>query len=399
MHAPVRSTAVAGTLTLALLIGLTACDLVPGSPDGEPVTPSATANDSSPATDNPATDNPTPSADSPTLPTGVPGPPRDIVTGLDVPWSVAALPDGSALVSLRDEARVVRVRADGSTSPVRAPGADGTVPDIAPAGEGGLLGLAVSPDFEGDHAVFSYATTDRGNEVTRWRLEGDTLVDPRPLVTGIAKAGNHNGGRLAFGPDGMLYVSTGDATNRDAAQDPGSLSGKILRITADGEPAPGNPFPGSPVWSLGHRNVQGLGWAADGTMYASEFGQDRFDELNLITPGGNYGWPSVEGSDGEGGFIDPLVTWPVAEASPSGLLVTGDAVYLAALRGRRLWRVPLVDGAVGPPQALLADQLGRLRDVVLSPDRTALWVLTSNTFRGTPRAGDDRLVELPLTPG
>jgi glucose/arabinose dehydrogenase len=219
---------------------------------------------------------------------------------------------------------------------------------------------------------------------------------PRPGVQWLPSAANHNGGRLAFGPDGYLYVTTGDAGNRSAAQDRNSLAGKILRITASGRPALGNPFPGSAVWSLGHRNVQGIGWAEDGTMYASEFGQDRLDGLNRITPGGNYGWPEVEGSDGDGGFIDPLATWATDDSSPSGIAVTGDAVYLAALRGERLWRVPLNEGAIGSPQGLLTRELGRLRDVALAPGG-GLWVLTSNTFRGQPRAGDDRLVLLPLT--
>jgi glucose/arabinose dehydrogenase len=195
----------------------------------------------------------------------------------------------------------------------------------------------------------------------------------------------------------MLYASTGDATAGAAAQDAASLSGKILRLAPDGAPAPGNPFPGSPVWTLGHRNVQGFGWDAQGRMFADEFGQDRFDELNLIEPGHNYGWPHVEGTGGTAeGFTDPLVTWPTDQASPSGLLVTGDAVYLAALRGERLLRVPLSDGRVGRPQAYLTGELGRLRDVTLAPDGLSLWVLTNNTARGVPKPGDDRLVRLPL---
>jgi glucose/arabinose dehydrogenase len=197
----------------------------------------------------------------------------------------------------------------------------------------------------------------------------------------------------------MLYATTGDATDGRAAQESGSLAGKILRLTPDGQPAPGNPFAGSPVWSLGHRNVQGIGWDAAGRMYASEFGQNRLDELNLIKPGANYGWPHVEGSGGAPRFTDPLVTWTTDEASPSGILVTGDAVYLAALRGERLWRVPLADGRVGTPEPLLVGDLGRLRDVVLAPDGGSLYVLTNNTARGTPRAGDDRLVRLPSPEG
>ena len=377
-----------GAVLVAVLVG--GCV---SSPGGDPVTPPEPT--SAPPVSASPSNTASPTASTPTLPTGVPGPPTVLVADLDVPWSVAELPDGGALMSLRDRATIVRMAPGGAVVPVVAPGPEGTVPEVVPGGEGGLLGLALDPDDP--TSLFVYATRESDNAVTRWTLDGESMRDPVPVVTGIPKAGNHNGGRLAFGPDGFLYVATGDAQNRDNAQDPGSLGGKILRITRDGAPAPGNPFPGSPVWTLGHRNVQGLGWAADGAMYASEFGQNRLDELNLIQPGSNYGWPHTEGSDGEGGFVDPLVTWSTGEASPSGLLVTGDAVYLAALRGERLWRVPLVGpGQVGPPEAYLSGQLGRLRDVVLAPSGRALWVLTNNTARGDPAPDDDKLVELAL---
>ncbi|MFP5346269.1 MAG: PQQ-dependent sugar dehydrogenase [Actinomycetes bacterium] len=383
-------------LALAAALVLSGCSMGGSQPRGSAATPSGSASPATAAATTTAAP-PATSATSPTrsLPSGVPGTPRDVVTGLDVPWSIAVLPDGSALLSLRDEARILRVRTDGTKTPVAAPGPGGKIPDVAPSGEGGLLGLAVSPDDATQ--VFVYATTAQDNRVTRWTLQGDALTDPRLLLSGIPKGVTHNGGRLAFGPDGDLYVTTGDAGNGANSQNPSSLGGKILRITADGAPAPGNPTPGSPVWSLGHRNVQGIGWAADGTMYASEFGQNRLDELNRIVPGGNYGWPEVEGPGGGGRFINPLVTWPTDEASPSGLAVTADAVYLAALRGERLWRVPITGpGTVGTPTAYLQGTLGRLRNVVLNPDRTGLWVLTGNTFRGSPRAGDDRLVDVPL---
>jgi glucose/arabinose dehydrogenase len=335
--------------------------------------------------------------DPATRATGTPGPPQDVATGLQVPWSVVALPDGSALITLRDEARLVRIAPDGSKHPVVATGPDGAVPGVHPDGEGGLLGAALSPSFATDHLVYLYLTSAEDNRIVRAGLQGDRLGAPQVILDGIPKANLHNGGRLGFGPDGMLYASTGDATDGGAAQDLHSLAGKILRLTPDGAPAPGNPFPGSPVWTLGHRNVQGFGWDAQGRMFASEFGQNRLDEINLIEPGHNYGWPHVEGTGGTDlGFTDPLVTWPTDEASPSGLLVTGDAVYLAALAGQRLWRVPLADGRLGRPEALLDGDLGRLRDVVLAPDGRSLWVLTNNTARGVPKPGDDRLVRLPL---
>jgi glucose/arabinose dehydrogenase len=158
------------------------------------------------------------------------------------------------------------------------------------------------------------------------------------------------------------------------------------------------------VWSLGHRNVQGIGWAADGTLFASEFGQNTWDELNVITPGANYGWPTVEGAPaqpGDEGFVAPVATWSTSDASPSGVAVTEEGVYLAGLRGRTLWRVPITRGtapvqASGAPQPLLAGELGRLRDVVVAPDGS-LWVLTNNTDgRGDPRPGDDRIVRVTV---
>jgi len=217
------------------------------------------------------------------------------------------------------------------------------------------------------------------------------------ILDGIPKGANHTGGRLAFGPDGFLYATTGDIYQADRAQDRDSLGGKILRMTADGEPAPDNPFD-SLVWSWGHRNVQGLGWAVDGRMFASEFGQDTWDELNLIESGGNYGWPDVEGEgDGGGDFVSPLHVWRTSEASPSGLAVTREGIYLAGLRGQTLWRVPLTADGTGEPQALLQDH-GRLRHVIEAPDG-ALWVLTNNTDgRGNPRGGDDRILRVEIEP-
>jgi len=372
----------------AVTLALGACT---GDDDAGP-SPSSTA-PSSATTAGVSTATPGPSGPATVEVTDV----RDIVTGLDVPWGVAFLPDGAALVTLRDAAGLVVVAGDGVATAVTGPGADQLVRDVEPDGEGGLLGVAVLGS-DGDAVDLAvYATTADDNRVLRGTLQGGTLGELRPVLTGIRKARNHDGGRLAVGPDGYLYVTTGDAARPPDAQDPGSLNGKILRITLDGDPAPGNPDPASPVWSLGHRNVQGIGWSSDGRMFASEFGQNTWDELNVVVPGGNYGWPAVEGTGGSGdGFVDPVATWATSDASPSGLAVTDEGVYLAGLRGERLWRVPLRPDGVGEPQALLTGEHGRLRAVTVAPDGS-LWVLTNNTDgRGDPAPDDDRVLRVAV---
>ena len=314
-----------------------------------------------------------------------------IATGLPVPWGLAFLPDGSALVTLRDQAEVRHV------SQAARPVSVGRVPGVVPGGEGGLLGIAVSPRFASDQAVFVYFTSGNDNRVMRMTFDGSALRPGPVIVNGIPKGVIHDGGRLAFGPDGFLYISTGEEGLRDPAQDKGSLGGKILRVTASGMPAPGNPFPGSRIWTLGHRNVQGLAWDKTGAMYASELGQNTWDELNLIVRGRNYGWPIVEGIGHRPGLVDPLRQWTTAEASPSGIAVGDDgAIYMAALRGESLWRIPLNGpGRTGTPQRLLQERYGRLRTVVSAPDGR-LWLVTNNTFRGDPRPGDDQIVALRL---
>jgi glucose/arabinose dehydrogenase len=316
-----------------------------------------------------------------------------LATGLRVPWSFAFLPDGDALVTERDSGRILRVSPEGEAREVQ------TLPEGG-VGEGGLLGVAVSPRYEEDRYVYAYTTTASDNRVVRFRI-GD---EPEPVLTGIPVNSYHNGGRIGFGPDGMLYVTTGDAGDTANSQDRGSLGGKILRIAPDGSVPEDNPFPDSPVYSLGHRNVQGLAWDARGQLYASEFGQNTWDETNRIEAGENYGWPEVEGEGGEGqGFVDPITVWPTSEASPSGaeILVDGAIpqwegdLFVTALRGESLWRLELDDrGAVTDRQRLLEGEVGRVRDVAQAPDGS-LWVSTSNRDgRGTPAEDDDRIFRL-----
>ncbi|PVU83484.1 glucose sorbosone dehydrogenase [Cellulomonas sp. WB94] len=384
---------------LVALAGVTACTAGNPSPGvSSAAVPTPVTTTAGPiATPVPATPSATPVAVR-----GEIGDVRELATGLDVPWGLAFLPDGRALVTQRGTGSIVAVDARGAgpatVSALGGPGAATIRAATAAQGEGGLLGIAVRPDADGTVHVFVYVTTERDNEVLSARLDGASLGETTVVLAGIPKGSNHDGGRLAFGPDGYLYVTTGETGNRALAQDPASLGGKILRITTDGAPAPGNPTAGSPVWSLGHRNVQGIGWAADGRMFASEFGQDTWDELNVIVPGGNYGWPVVEGDPGSAadGFVRPVATWATHDASPSGLAVTSEGVYLAALRGERLWRVPLLPGTVGAPLPLLVGAYGRLRNVTVAPDGS-LWVLTGNTDgRGTVRAGDDRLLRVTI---
>ncbi len=320
------------------------------------------------------------------------GTPRDLVTGLSVPWAIAFLPDGDALVTERDSARLLRVTPAGKATTV------GKVPGVSPAGEGGLLGVAVSPAFAQDHRVFVYYSAASENRIARFTYEGQGLTGARTLVTGIPRGPIHNGGRLAFGPDHMLYASTGETGRGELAQDRSSLAGKILRMTQDGRPPPGNPWE-TLVWTYGHRNVQGFAWDRQGRMFASEFGQDRFDEVNRIEKGHNYGWPVVEGFGGDRRrYTPPLLTWRTDEASPSGLAYAGGSLWAAALGGRRLWQVPLTaSGGVGRPTAHLTGRYGRLRAVVAAPGGS-LWVSTSNRDgRGDPKSGDDRILVIPLT--
>jgi glucose/arabinose dehydrogenase len=311
---------------------------------------------------------------------------EQITDGLDVPWSVA-FHGTVALVSERDSARIIELAADGTPRQV------GVIPGATPRGEGGLLGIAVHGGY-----LYAYFTTAVDNRVDRYELTGQAgalgLGAAETILEGLDAAGYHNGGRIAFGPDGMLYVTVGDAGNPNAAQDVESLSGKILRLAPDGGVPDDNPFAGSPVYSYGHRNPQGIAWDEAGTLYASEFGQDTWDELNVIQPGGNYGWPEVEGISGDRRFIDPVQQWAPDQASPSGIAVAGGQILLANLRGERLRSVPLDD--LTASRVRFAGEYGRLRDVVVAPDGS-VWVVTSNTDgRGDPSDGDDRILRVPV---
>ena len=296
MPAGVGAAAVAAALVLA---GCTGADAGPAGGNGpSPAVTTGTGTGTTSAAGTPGTASASPGTGAATTP-GVPRV-RTTIEGLQLPWSTVFLPDGTAVISERDSALLKSVR-NGQISTI------GEVPDVVPGGEGGLMGLALSPSYGSDRFLYVYFTAAEDNRIARLRLEeagtggGLRLGEPQVIFSGISKASTHNGGRIRFGPDGYLYVGTGDSQRREQPQDRNALGGKILRLTKDGKPAPGNPFPNNPVYSLGHRNVQGLAWDSEGRLWASEFGPEVNDELNLIQPGGNYGWPEVTGAPGRAG--------------------------------------------------------------------------------------------------
>ncbi|MFD8940688.1 PQQ-dependent sugar dehydrogenase [Streptomyces californicus] len=387
-----RRGAVAALASAALLLTAACSGDGGGGSSGQPASPTASGSSAPPASASRSAEPPPAQGSAEVVST--------LTEKLKSPWGLAALPGGDLLVSSRDEGTVHRIDGESGKQTLL-----GSVPGVSASGEGGLLGLAVSSTFGADPLVYAYFTTASDNRIVRMsydekRPAGRQLGAPDTVLRGIPKGSVHNGGRIAFGPDKMLYAGTGETGDTGLAQDKESLAGKILRMTPDGEPVHGNPEADSVVYSYGHRNVQGLAWDKDKRLWAAEFGQDTWDELNLIEPGGNYGWPEVEGKKGEAGFIDPVAQWKTSEASPSGIAYAKGSIWMAGLRGERLWRIPLSGGSAkepyAEPQAFLEEEHGRLRTVV-SAGSDRLWLVTSNTDgRGTPKSGDDRVLRVEV---
>jgi glucose/arabinose dehydrogenase len=320
-----------------------------------------------------------------------------VAKNLGVPWGLDFLPDGTALVTERDSDRLLKVSL-ASAGPSGAPVTEvQKIAGVNNGGEGGLLGLAVSPKYQTDQTVFIYYSTATDNRIAKLTLGGQ----PQPILTGIPYGPSGDGGRLAFGPDGYLYAGTGDAGNPASAADPKSLAGKILRMTTDGKPVPGapSPSPGDPaaglVYASGFRDVQGLAWDRAKRMYATDRG-DTADELNVIQPDKDYGWPAAQGRAGDPKYVDPLLTWKPDEGGCAGVGVAGQILVAACLTGTRLYALQLTDSgtALGAPQPLLKKKFGRLRTVVAAQDGS-LWVTTSNKDgQGTPTPDDDQILRI-----
>ena len=328
---------------------------------------------------------------------------------LEVPWSMVFTSPSRMLVTERPGR--VRVIENG----VLRPKPLAVIADVEAKGESGLMGIALAPDYTTSRRIYLACAYDTPSgtavRILRYRDAGDALGDRTVILEGIPAARNHAGCRLRFGPDGMLYVTTGDATDRKIAQDLKSLGGKTLRLSPDGSIPPDNPFPGSPVYSYGHRNSQGLDWQpTSGLQYQTEHGPSGFDgpgggdEVNLVEAGKNYGWPVVHHRDSAPGMVSPLLEYTPAVAPSGASFARGSAMssfagdfFFATLRGERLIRVrfdPKDPRRVVETEELFLEAYGRLRDVIFGPDG-AMYVATSNRDgRGRPRPGDDRILRV-----
>ncbi len=311
-----------------------------------------------------------------------------IATGLQVPWALAFLPDKSILVTERSGS-VKQVKPNGDISLLA------TIP-VKQIGESGLHGVALHPNFEENKFVYLYYTYGQSqdetqNKVVKMKLEKNKLIDETTIVDKIPGAIFHDGGRLKFGPDGFLYITTGDALNPSLAQNKSSLAGKILRVTDEGKPAPGNPF-GDLIYSFGHRNPQGITWDDQRRLWEVEHGQSATDELNLIEPGNNYGWPTIRGDQTQTGLITPILQSGNDTWAPAGAAFYNGSIFFGGLRGQALYQIVL--GNQIQLKTHFKQEFGRIRDVILGPDNL-LYITTSNRDgRGNPNADDDKIIRI-----
>lgn len=315
-----------------------------------------------------------------------------IAKNLETPWALDFLPNSSIIFTERPgRIRFVDVKEGLLPEPLL------TIDEVAHIGEGGLLGITVHPDFIKNQFIYIYYTyqndKDLANQVVRFKKQDRNLVNKKIIIDNIPGAVNHNGGRIKFGPDGLLYIATGDALISDLAQDKNSLAGKILRLKDNGSIPANNPFPDSPVYSFGHRNPQGLAWDKQGRLWATEHGAIATDEINLIEPGKNYGWPIILGEKKAEGLEVPVIQSGGKTWAPSGVAFLEDSLFFAGLRGQSLYEAKIKEKQITLQQHLYK-KFGRLRDVVLGQDGF-LYLLTSNRDgRGIPIADDDQIIRI-----
>ncbi len=315
-----------------------------------------------------------------------------IVENLHIPWEIVFLPSGEMLITERP-GNLLKIGGDKKVIQIEG---------VYHKGEGGLLGLALHPKFNENNILYIYSTSKNGTEVTnrveKYELKENSLRNRKVILTGIKASSNHDGGRIKFGPDGYLYIATGDAENSNLAQDKNSLNGKILRVDDEGKPASDNPF-GNAVYSYGHRNPQGLDWDEEQNLWVTEHGPSGLetgnDEVNLVKKGQNYGWPIIKGDQIKEGMTSPIVesgkndTW-----APSGALYFKGNLFFAGLRGEALYQGKIIGGNNIELKANFKKEFGRIRTVTLGPDGY-FYILTNNTDgRGTPKTGDDKLVKI-----
>jgi glucose/arabinose dehydrogenase len=319
---------------------------------------------------------------------------QTVAENLNVPWDIAQLPDGDLLVTERA----------GTIKRIGASVLEYSIPEVQQTAEGGLLGIALHPTFETNQQLYVYMTIDGQagleNQIVRYTYTENDLREKTIIFSGIPGASTHDGGKIAFGPDGFLYATTGDANQPELAQDTTSLAGKILRITSEGEIPTDNPF-GNAVYSYGHRNPQGITWDNEGKLWATEHGrsgvQSGYDELNLIVAGGNYGWPEIQGDEEREGMIKPIAhSGPDETWAPAGIAHHEGELFFSGLRGRRLYQATITGNNTVSVRTHFVNEFGRLRATTIA--NNALYIGTSNRDgRGQPAETDDRLFRVPLT--
>lgn len=322
-----------------------------------------------------------------------------VASNLEVPWALVFLPaspQGGPDKSILFTERVGRVRLIDAMGKL-LPDPIATIDDVKQSGEGGLLGIAIHPNFSTNHFVYLYYTYGTNgdetlNRVVRFKFENNTLSNKTIIVDKIPGALFHDGGRIKFGPDGFLYITAGDSQNPSLAQNTKSLAGKILRVTDEGKPAPGNPFK-SEVYSYGHRNPQGLAWDENGRLWETEHGASALDEINIIEKGKNYGWPEIAGNQTKKGMETPIINSGSDTWAPSGAAYLKGSIFFGGLRGQALYQA-VINGNSVAVKEFLKGEVGRVREVVVGPDNL-LYITTNNRDgRGIPDDDDDEIIRV-----